>query len=358
MMKKMVRLFFVLCFIFSVQISFAQTNYNIDSIEKNIDKYLQYFSGNNPGAVVAVMKKGDMVYNKAYGLSNVEQDKVLKNNAAFNLTNLSKMFTAMAIFQLNEKNKLSLEQSLTEVFPDFPAYGQKIKIKHLVNHTSGLMDFDEEKITNPEQVLASLKSRDTTTYIPGEKWEYSNVDYPLLALIIEKVSGKSYKEYMTKRIFKKIKTEQVFFVENMNDYSAVAAGHSKEDDQYVVDHQKSMIYGEQGIYMSSEDFAKWDKALYTDRLLDCEALSSFFSRAKLDNGEYIPNYYGNGLVIMKRNDERYWWHGGSNNGYTHMYLHLPNHDLTVLILSNRQDGYDFLKMAIYIAKEFEKGIKL
>jgi len=357
-MKKMVRLFFVLCFIFSVQISFAQTNYNIDSIEKNIDKYLQYFSGNNPGAVVAVMKKGDMVYNKAYGLSNVEQDKVLKNNAAFNLTNLSKMFTAMAIFQLNEKNKLSLEQSLTEVFPDFPAYGQKIKIKHLVNHTSGLMDFDEEKITNPEQVLASLKSRDTTTYIPGEKWEYSNVDYPLLALIIEKVSGKSYKEYMTKRIFKKIKTEQVFFVENMNDYSAVAAGHSKEDDQYVVDHQKSMIYGEQGIYMSSKDFAKWDKALYTDRLLDCETLSSFFSRAKLDNGEYIPNYYGNGLVIMKRNDERYWWHGGSNNGYTHMYLHLPNHDLTVLILSNRQDGYDFLKMAIYIAKEFEKGINL
>ena len=357
-MKKMVRLFFVLCFIFSVQISFAQTNYNIDSIEKNIDKYLQYFSGNNPGAVVAVMKKGDMVFNKAYGLSNVEQDKVLKNNAAFNLANLSKMFTAMAIFQLNEKNKLSLEQSLTEVFPDFPAYGQKIKIKHLVNHTSGLMDFDEEKITNPEQVLASLKSRDTTTYIPGEKWEYSNVDYPLLALIIEKVSGKSYKEYMTKRIFKKIKTEQVFFVENMNDYSAVAAGHSKEDDQYVVDHQKSMIYGEQGIYMSSKDFAKWDKALYTDRLLDCETLSSFFSRAKLDNGEYIPNYYGNGLVIMKRNDERYWWHGGSNNGYTHMYLHLPNHDLTVLILSNRQDGYDFLKMAIYIAKEFEKGINL
>jgi len=99
MMKKMVRLFFVLCFIFSVQISFAQTNYNIDSIEKNIDKYLQYFSDSNPGAVVAVMKKGDMVFNKAYGLSNVEQDKVLKNNAAFNLTNLSKMFTAMAIFQ-------------------------------------------------------------------------------------------------------------------------------------------------------------------------------------------------------------------------------------------------------------------
>jgi len=357
-MKKIVLSFLVLCLIFSTHISLAQTNYNIDSIEKNIDKYLQYFSDSNPGAVVAVMKKGDMVFNKAYGLSNVEQDKVLKNNAAFDLVNLSKMFTALAIFQLDERNKLNLEQPITDVFPDFPAYGQKIKIKHLIHHTSGLIDFDEEKVTSQEKVLTFLQSQDTTRYNAGEKWYYSNADYPLLVLIIEVVSGKSYKEYMTKRIFKKIKTNQVFFAEDLDEYTDIAAGHIKEDEQYVVANQINMIYGEQGIFMSSEDFSKWDKALYTDRLLDCETLNSFFSRAKLDNGENIPNYYGNGLVIMKRNDERYWWHGGSGNGYTHMYLHLPNHELTILILTNRQDGYNFLKMAIYIAKEFEKEIKL
>src|SRR6056297_376830 len=358
MMKKKIILFFVFCFIFSIHISFAQSNYTIDSIEKNIDKYLQYFSGNNPGAVVAVMKKGDMVFNKAYGLSNIEQDKVLKNNAAFDLVNLSKMFTALAIFQLDERNKLSLEQPITDFFPDFPAYGEKIKVKHLIHHTSGLIDFDEEKVTSQEKVLTFLQSQDTTRYNAGEKWDYSNADYPLLVLIIEVVSGKSYKEYMTKRIFKKIKTNQVFFAEDLDEYTDIAAGHIKEDEQYVVANQINMIYGEQGIFMSSEDFSKWDKALYTDRLLDCETLNSFFSRAKLDNGENIPNYYGNGLVIMKRNDERYWWHGGSGNGYTHMYLHLPNHELTILILTNRQDGYNFLKMAIYIAKEFEKEIKL
>ncbi|HKL08820.1 MAG TPA: serine hydrolase domain-containing protein [Bacteroidales bacterium] len=358
MMKNTIIFFGVLCFIFSAGISFSQENYNVDSIEKNIDKYLQYFSGNNPGAVIAVMKKGDLVFNKAYGLSDVEQDLALKNNEAFDLVNLSKMFTALAIFQLDERNKLSLEQPITDFFPDFPAYGEKIKVKHLIHHTSGLIDFDEEKVTSQEKVLTFLQSQDTTRYNAGEKWDYSNADYPLLVLIIEVVSGKSYKEYMTKRIFKKIKTNQVFFAEDLDEYTDIAAGHIKEDEQYVVANQINMIYGEQGIFMSSEDFSKWDKALYTDRLLDCETLNSFFSRAKLDNGENIPNYYGNGLVIMKRNDERYWWHGGSGNGYTHMYLHLPNHELTILILTNRQDGYNFLKMAIYIAKEFEKEIKL
>ncbi|MEA2106397.1 MAG: serine hydrolase domain-containing protein [Bacteroidota bacterium] len=357
-MKKIVGLFFVLGFIISAQISFAQTNYTIDSIEKNIDKYLQYFSGNNPGAVVAVMKKGDMVFNKAYGLSNVEQDKILKNKEAFNLANLSKMFTAMAIFQLAEKNKLSLNQPITEIFSDFPAYGQEIMIKHLIHHTSGLPEFEPDKIKTNQAVLDFLKIQKETKFVPGEEWRYSNADYPLLVRIIEEVSGKSYKEYMTKRIFKKIKTDQAFFSEDLDAYTDIAAGHFKEDDQYRVTNEQNMIYGEHGIYMTSEDFAKWDKALYTDRLLDCNHLTNFFSRGKLNNGEQIPSYYGNGLVIMKRNDERYWWHGGSGNGYTNMYLHLPNHDLTVLILSNRQDGYDFLKMAIYIAKEFEKGIKL
>jgi len=358
MMKKKVRLFFVLCFIFSVQISVAQPNYNIDSIEKNIDKYLQYFSGNNPGAVVAVMKKGDMVFTKAYGLSNVEQGKILKNKEAFNLANLSKMFTAMAIFQLAEKNKLSLNQPITEILLDFPDYGQEILIKHLIHHTSGLPEFEPDKIKTNQAVLDFLKNQKETKYVPGEKWGYSNADYPLLVRIIEEASGKSYKEYMTKRIFKKIKTQQAFFVEDLDEYTDIAAGHIKEDDHYRVTHEQNMMYGEHGIYMPSEDFAQWDKALYTDRLLDCNLLTDFFSRGKLNNGKQIPNYYGNGLALMERNGERYWWHGGSGSGYTNMYLHLPNHELTVLILSNRQDGYDFLKMAIYIAKEFEKGIKL
>lgn len=299
-----------------------------------------------------------MVFNKAYGLSNVEQDKVLKNNEAFNLANLSKMFTAMVVFQLAEKNKLSLDQPISDIFPDFPAYGQQIKVKHLIQHTSGLPEFDPDKVKTNQGVLDFLKAQKETKFTPGEKWEYSNADYPLLVRVIEEVTGKSYPDYLTRIFFKKIKTEHTFFIEDINNHSNVAAGHFNEDNQYVVTDKQPMVYGEQGIYMSAEDFAKWDKALYTNRFLDCENLADFFSRGKLNNGEYISSYYGNGLVFMERNDERYWWHGGSANGYTNTYLHLPNHEITVLILTNRQDGYNFLKMGIYIAKEFEKGINL
>ncbi|MGM0407942.1 MAG: serine hydrolase domain-containing protein [Bacteroidota bacterium] len=359
MMGNFIKSFFVICLVLFSSGSFSQEKYNIDSIEKNIDQYMKYFSGNNPGAVVAVMKKGDILFNKSYGLSNVNQNKPLQNSEAFNLANLSKMFTAFAVFQLAEKNKLNPDQSLTDIFPGFPDYGSQVKIRHLMNHTSGLKEFDAKELSTNEDVFEFLKEQKETNFNSGEKWEYSNADYPLLVKIIEQVSGKSYSEYLSKRIFKKIKTDHTFFVEDKMAHSNIAAGHIKENDQYVVTDESNLIYGEQGIFMHAEDFAKWDKALYTNKLLDCEPLSEFFTRGKLNNGENIPSYYGYGLVLMEKNDERYWWHGGSSmDGYTNMYLHFPNHELTVLILSNRQDGYDFLKMAIYIAKLFEKDIKL
>lgn len=358
MMGNFIKSFFIVCLIFAGTVSFSQEKYNLDSIEKNIDKYLKYFSGDNPGAVIAVMKKGDILFNKSYGLSNVNQNRPLNNNEAFNLANLSKTFTALAVFQLAEKNKLNLNHSLTDIFPSFPEYGSKVKIRHLINHTSGLISFDNDKLSTHDDVFEYLKKQEETSFTPGEKWEYSNADYPMLVKIIEQASEKSYIEYMNKKIFKKIKTDHTFFTEDKSGHSNIAAGHSKENDSYVVTDEINLMYGEQGIFMTSEDFAKWDKALYTNKLLDCESLSEFFSRGKLNNGENIPSYYGHGLVLMERKGERYWWHGGSGDGYTNMYLHLPDYKLTVLILSNRQDGYDFLKMAIYIAKAFEKDIKL
>jgi CubicO group peptidase (beta-lactamase class C family) len=358
MMNNNLKKIFVVGFLLLVNVSYSQQNYNIDSIEKNIDKYLKYFSGDNPGAVVSVMKKGDILFNKAYGLSDVPGNKKLENNEAFNLANLSKMFTAMAIFKIAEKNKLDIDNTLTEIFFDFPTYGSKVKIRHLINHTSGLPDYDTDKISNQNELIGYLKNQKETKFLPGAKWEYSNSDYPLLVEIIEKVSGKTYNDYVHKNFFKKIKTENTFLIEDIHNNPNIAKGHIKEDEQYIVTKDLSTIYGEQGIFMNTEDFARWDKALYTNKFLDCETLSAFFSRGKLNNGDNIPSYYGHGLVLMERNSEKYWWHGGSAIGYTNMYLHLPDYQLTVLILANRQDAYDFLKLSIYIAKEFEPTINL
>ncbi len=342
-------------FLISSAFLFAQ---ELNEIEKNVDKYLTYFSGENPGAVVAVYKKGEIIFNKAYGLANVEQKAELHTGQLFNMRELSKAFTSMAIMKLAEKNKLSLEDNLTSIFTGFPEYGEKVKIKHLLNHTSGLESFNEEEVSSVEGLITFLKKQDKVLFEPGSQSKYSNSEYALLAKIIELKSGMSYTDFIRKNIFKKLKMNNTFFAHELSESADVAIGHFKNEDKlYEPELVQNNFYGEQGIFTNAEDFGKWDAALYTNKLLKCENLEKIFTVTPLPDEKKI-NYYGAGWVLMKRNDTRYYWHGGMGMGYTNLLLHLPDTQTTVLILTNRNDGYDFLKMAIYIAKEFDKDLKL
>ncbi|MDX9695758.1 MAG: serine hydrolase domain-containing protein [Bacteroidales bacterium] len=348
------KLFIVLLLVSAIAI--AQKTDNNSIPDKNIDKYLTYFSNDNPGAVVAVIKDGSIIFNKAYGLSNTETKEVLTTDKAFNLNELSKAFTSVAIMKLVEKKKLSLDQSLTDIFSDFPEYGKNIKIRNLLSHTSGLKPYESKQFSNNLQVYDYLKSQNETAFEPGTKMQYSNADYAMLALVIEKVSKASYQAFLTKNIFKKLSMNNTWIAENKKGFP-VADSHFKLDSNYVPKIEVNMIYGEQGIYTNSTDYAKWDKALHSGKILKPELLSQIFTVEKLKNGEN-NSFYGYGWAVMKRNETRYWWHGGMGHGYTNLVLHLPDNQLTVLILTNRNDGYDFLKMSIAIAKEFDKNLKL
>jgi CubicO group peptidase (beta-lactamase class C family) len=334
----------------------AQDTIDIKAIEKKIDKYMTYFSGENPGAVVSVMKRGDIIFNRAFGLANVETEKRMSVDMVFNIENISKSFTSLAIMKLVEKGKLDLDNSLVDIFQDFPDYGEKVKIKYLLNHTSGLVSFNSDSLNSNDDVIRFLKNQDQTYFESGSKFKYSNSEYVVLAKIIEEVSKLSYQEFMNKYIFKKLKINSPFFNTTNHTNSNLAIGHFKENNEYLPKMKFSQIYGEQGIFMSADDFAKWDKALYTNQLLSCEYLTKIFTANIID--EKRPNYYGSGWVLMERNKTRYYWHGGGGTGYTTLVLHLPDTDVTVLILTNRNDGYDFLKMSINIAKLFDENLKL
>jgi CubicO group peptidase (beta-lactamase class C family) len=334
----------------------AQESTTISNPEKNIDKYLTYFSGDKPGAVISVIKNGNIIFNKAYGLSNTETREDLTTDKAFNLNELSKAFTSVAIMKLVEKKKLTLDQSLTEIFSDFPEYGKNIKIRNLLSHTSGLKPYESKQFSNNLQVYEYLKSQNETAFEPGTKMQYSNADYAMLALVIEKVSRTSYQNFLTKNIFKKLSMKNTWIVENKKGIR-VADSHFKIDSNYVPKEELNTIYGEQGIYTNSTDYAKWDKALHSGKILKPELLSQIFTVEKLKSGEN-NSFYGYGWAVMKRNETRYWWHGGMGHGYTNLVLHLPDNQITVILLTNRNDGYDFLKMAIAIAKEFDKNLKL
>jgi len=274
-----------------------------------------------------------------------------------NIGELSKAFTSLAIMQLVEKGKLTLDQSLSDIIKDFPAYGANIKVRYLLNHASGLKSYNEDSISNNEEVLSYLKRQKQPEFEPGKEWIYSNSDYAILAYIIEKVSGLPYTGYIKKNIFKKIKLENTFFSGELTPEKNVANSHFKEDGVYNTKSALNSVYGEQGIFMNVTDYAKWDNALYTDKLLGCENLQKIFSVEEI-SGSSRKNYYGYGWALMERNNTRYYWHGGSGDGYTSLVLHLPDTDKTILILTNRNDGYDFLKMAIQIAKLFDKNLKL
>jgi CubicO group peptidase (beta-lactamase class C family) len=335
---------------------FSQEKLNLELIESNINWFFTDFVGNTPGIVVSVMKQGDVIFNKAYGYSNIELKEKMTVDKAFNLAALSKIFTSAAILKLEEDNKLSLEDNLTDIFKDFPDYGKKVKIKNLLNHTSGLKNFNSEEIKNNKEFVNYLKKQKGLDFEPNTKQKYSNADYSLLAQIIEKESKKTYKKYLNKIFFKKYSMENTFLTEDLQK-EFVTYTYYKKEKEFEAKSILSNIYGEQGIYSNTSDYLKWLNNLYTNKIISSENKNKMFSLQGISELT-TNNFYAYGWVIMQRNGEKYFWHGGNDFGYSNLVLYLPDYDLTILLLSNKNDGSNYLKIAINIAKQFEKDLKL
>ncbi len=357
-MKKSIKNIFIIVFLLTAQFLSAQDTLDMIKVEKSIDKIFINFSDENPGVVLTVMKKGEIAFSKAYGLANIKDKKELEVHQLFNLRELSKVFTSLAIMKLVEKNKLDLEDNLCDIYKGFPEYGQKVRVKHLLNQTSGLKPFNEKEINSNVDVLDFLTRQDGVLFEPGTVSKYSNSEYAMLANIIEMKSGMSYSDYLKKNIFKKLQMNNTYFAHELNESNNLAIGHFINDKNiYDPELMLHNLYGEQGIFTNAQDYAKWDKALYTNKLLRCDCLKEIFTIIPL-NSEKNNHYYGSGWVLMKRNNTRYYWHGGMGMGYTNLVLHLPDTKTTILLLTNRNKGYDYLKMAIDIARLFDKDLKL
>jgi len=335
---------------------YSQEKLNLELIESNINWFFTDFVGDKPGVVVSVMKQGDIIFNKAYGYSNIELEEKMTVDKVFNLTALSKIITSAAILKLEESNRLSLEDNLNDIFKDFPDYGKNIKIKNLLNHTSGLKNFDAEEIKSNKEVYDFLKKQDGLDFEPNTRQQYSNTDYALLAQIIEKESKKTYKKYLNKTFFKKFSMENTFLTEDFqNEY--ITNTYYKKDKEYKPKSDLSNIYGEQGIFTNTSDYLKWLNSLYSNNIISSENKNKMFSLRGVSELS-SNNFYAYGWVVMQRNGEKYFWHGGNDFGYSNLVLYLPDYDLTILLLSNKNDGSNFLKKAIDIAKQFEKDLKL
>lgn len=320
---------------------FAQSG-NSKSLETEFDKLLSAeFKPGEPGAAVLVSKNGEVIYKKAFGMANLELNIPMQLDNVFWIASIGKQFTAVAILQLMEQGKLSLQDEITRFIPDYPTQGNKITIEHLLTHTSGIHNYagikDPEKKLSGDislsQVIDFFKNL-PMRFAPGTKWEYSNSGYLLLGYIIEKITGKSYPEYLEENIFKPLGMSNSYFANNkriikkrVGAYSAGEMGF--ENSRYL---NPTIIYSAGAIQSTIGDFFKWHQAVHTYKLVKKETIEKAFTRYKLTDGKETDYGYGWKLGFVYESPSV--WHGGSIEGFGNIEIYLPKEDVFVIIFSN------------------------
>ena len=325
---------------------------------------------NSPGVAVLVVKDGRKVFERGYGLRDLRGPAKIDPRTNFRLASCSKQFTAMAIMLLVHDGKLSYDQKLTDIFPDFAAYGKSISIRNLLNHTGGLQDYetlmkrpdnkgkwtDDHQIQDAE-VLTLLEQTDHGMFPPGTQWYYSNSGYVVLGLIVAKVSGQPFPEFLRQRIFAPLKMDHTqAYVKGQNEITNRAYGHTKEGNTWKQTDQSSTsaTLGDGGIYSSLEDLAKWDETLRTTKVLSKEEMQPALTSVTLlptsinidaqprwpansDRPEGTPVSYGFGWFLDPWRIHPRMWHYGETMGFHSYIVRFPNDHLTIIVLCNRTD---------------------
>ncbi len=329
-----------------------------------------------PGAAALVVYNGRTVFRRGYGVTDLRSREPIDEHTNFRLASFTKQFTATCIMLLVHDGKLRYDDHLTDIFPEFPAYGKSITVRNLLNHTSGLEDYDDllskqYPDTPPEKVpqihdagvLKLLEQQTTAKFPAGTKWEYSNSGYAVLAMIVEKVSGKPFGQFLQERIFTPLKMKNTLAYEKgKNKVPHRAYGHTWEDDAWHETDQSptSAVLGDGGIYSSIDDLAKWDRALSLHTLLtEAEMQPALTPVQPADGAEGFPDgkpvKYGFGWFLDPYQGHRRMSHDGSTVGFLTTIQRFPEDHLTIIILANRTDGNPevlALKIAdMYLVKE-------
>ena len=303
------------------------------------------------------------VFRRGYGVTDLHTLRPIDANTNFRLASFTKQFTAAAIMLLARDGKLHYDDHLTDFFPEFPAYGKSITIRNLLNHTSGLPDYEdilmkqypgtpEEKIPQilDAGVLKLLEQQTSAKFAPGSKWEYSNSGYAVLAMIVEKLSGKSFGQFLQERIFAPLKMKNTLAYEKgKNEVPHRAYGHSKSDDSNDKDAWRetdqsptSAVLGDGGIYSSLDDLAKWDHALRNHTLLSEAEMQPALTPvqptdgpAKDPDGRAVS--YGFGWFLDPHRGHKRMWHDVETIGFRTTIQRFPDDKVTIIVLANRTD---------------------
>jgi CubicO group peptidase (beta-lactamase class C family) len=322
--------------------------------------FSKFVSAHDPGCAVLVIKDGLPVFRKGYGVTDLRTLQKIGQETNFRLASLTKQFTAMAVMLLVHDGKLHYEDRLTDVFPDFPAYGRAITIRQVLNHTSGMIDYEDimakqygamadDKIPQIRDsgVLDLLKQQTGTKFMPGTRWEYSNSGYVVLAMVVEKRSGMKFGVFLQRRIFMPLGMRGTLAYERgRNEVAHRAYGHTRTADGWRETDQSSTsaTLGDGGVYTSLDDLEKWDRALTSHTLLTAKEMEPALTTAKAANGAPLQQsdgslapLYGFGWFLDPYRGHRRYSHYGETVGFRNSIQRFPDDRLTVIVLSNRAE---------------------
>ncbi len=288
------------------------------------------------GAVL-VAEKGEIIYRKAFGKANFQTEADFTPETPSNIGSVTKQFAAMAIMILAERNKLGYDDSVSKYVPELSstAHFSRITLRHLLTHTSGIPDYGDLGIDDSgldqKGLIAALLKREDALAKPGLKYRYSNPGYALLGIVVERVSGKRFGDFLEQEIFKPAGMSSTFVYDSPSKRSSgTAVGYGQFGQ--VDDGDPTAIPGDGGMYSTVDDLFKWDRALYTDQLVRQSALVEAFSPGKVEQG---ASSYGFGWNIVDESGNKYLWHQGNQAGFRAFIGRRFTDRVTVIMLTNK-----------------------
>jgi CubicO group peptidase (beta-lactamase class C family) len=293
-----------------------------------------------PGLSLLVAKNGQIVRAEGFGLANVELQVPVKPETLFQSGSVGKQFTATAVMMLVEEGKVGLDDPLTKYFADAPAAWKEVTVRELLSHTAGFTDYPEKfdfRKDWTEDELIKMVEGIPLAYPPGTKWDYSNLGYLTLGILIHRVTGEFYGDFLQQRIFQPLGMQTTRIISEADIIPNRAAGYrllkgELKNQEWVAPMVNTTADG--SLYFSILDLAKWDAALYGEKLLKLSSLNLMWTPAKLKDGSPNKDGYGFGWFIENRHGHRVVGHDGAWQGFKTSIARYVDDRLTIVVLAN------------------------
>lgn len=340
----------------------AQTKMQAEKVDLFVREKMK--SKNIPGLSLAVVRDGKIILAKGYGMANLELNVPATEKTSYLIYSITKTFTAVATMILVEEGKISLDDPISKYLSDLPTVWNPVSVRQLLNHTSGINSFtthdkppcgtrkDERDYTQAD-VLNEVSCL-PLDFAPGERWAYTDTGYYLLGMLIEKISGKTYDDFLRERIFAPLGMNDTRHHTNTKLIANRASGYSWKNGAYRnADWVNPVVeFSNGGLISTVLDLAKWDASLYTGKLLKRTTFELMWTNAKLNSGEIVPSY-GLGFGLTPYQKRKRVGHSGGGPGFATAITRFVDDKVTVIILSNAdQEGFLIGEMANEIASYY------